>query len=105
MKVINPIMYNSIRFLHIRPETEDHKPAVFGGKTVAFTLTDMPEEGRLLRFAVAKCGKKQAFNRRLGREVASGMLNCPRPTSIAKHVKELVIEDDVHPYDVLAEHL
>lgn len=95
---------NSIRFLHLRNNDENHNPLTHGGKTIAFTLTDS-EEGRVLRFAVAKCGRKQAFNRKLGREVAAGMLTCERQTSIDKHVKQVVIDDDSHPYDVLLDKL
>lgn len=91
---------SNVRFLHIRQHTGEGEPTMFGGKTVAFTLSDS-DEGRVMRFAVAKCGKKQAFNRKLGRTVAEGMLTCERVTSVEKHVKSVVLDDDSHPYDVL----
>lgn len=91
---------NSIRFLHIRA-TADDKILPHGGKTIAYVFTDNPEGKRELCFAVAKCGKKQAFNRKLGRDVAEGMLTCERPSSIEKHVRTIVLDADTHPYDVL----
>lgn len=95
-------MSNSIRFLHMRNIAEEDVVLPNGGKTIAFTVSGHdPQGNRTLRFAVAKCGKKQAFNRKLGREVASGMLLCERPASIQKHVREIHINDDTHPYEAL----
>lgn len=76
----------SIRFVHVRnvEDTETGSKSLKGGISIAY---DYIPEGGQIRYAVAKCGPRYNFNRRLGCKVSSGMLTCIRPTSIAKHVK------------------
>jgi hypothetical protein len=76
----------SIRFIHVRniDDPETGSKALFGGLSIAYNY--IPEGGQI-QYAIAKCGPKYHFNRRLGCKVSAGMLTCMRPTSIQKHVK------------------
>jgi hypothetical protein len=87
---------NSIRFMHIRNFEGEGTPSTHGGKTVAFVVV-----GKRLAYAVAECGKNQAFNRKKGRIIAQGRLLCERDTAIAKHIHQVDFEEGSHPYEVI----
>lgn len=55
----------STRFVHIR--TANNK-----GTTVAYRFND---EANVIEYATSKVGKKDQFNRRIGRAVTTGRLN------------------------------
>jgi hypothetical protein len=100
------------KFLHIRNYVEtltgvgsDTESVADGkgGKTVAFEVDD--KEG-VIFFAVARCGPKYNFNRRLGRIVSKGMLECKRKASMERHVCAIGFTPGTdNPYEVLRNHL
>jgi hypothetical protein len=97
------------KFLHIRKMLHgadengtDDKPEGKGGKTVAFEVNDTDN---VIFFTVATCGPKYNFNRRLGRIVSEGMLNCKRPKSIERHVRAIGFTKGENPYEVLRKHI
>jgi hypothetical protein len=75
----------SIRFIHIRniDDPETGSKSLKGGISIAYTHNQTTGQ---IAYAVAKCGPKYNFNRRLGCKVSAGMLTCTRANSIEKHV-------------------
>jgi len=94
------------KFLHIRNFAQTMmgtgEPDGKGGKTVAFEVDD---ENGVIFFTVARCGPKYNFNRRLGRIVSQGMLECKRKSSMEKHIRAIGFTRGENPYEILRNHL
>ena len=79
---------NPIEYMHFRPIFRD----VSGGATVAI----MPRAslGTAL-ISVARCGPMDNFNKKIGRDVATGRLSAylAGRQSVASHVREIAVPD------------
>lgn len=89
----------TIRFIHVRniDDPETRSTSLKGWKTIAFTLG----ENGMLKYAVATCGQKYNFNRRLGCIVSKGKLLCTRNKSRAQHIRYIVLQEKENYYDAL----
>lgn len=68
-----------MNYLHIRLHDKyDGRIDPRGGYTVAFERSR--DNSNILRFAIAKCSKRDVFNKKMGRTVAAGRLLSNRHT-------------------------
>jgi hypothetical protein len=76
----------TVRFIHVRniDDPETGSKSLKGGISIAYVHS---QDNGQIAYAIAKCGPKYNFNRRLGCKISAGMLLCSRATSIEKHVK------------------
>lgn len=68
---------NKIRYIHLRvhdfPAPGDDQDALlspFGGTTIAYRLLDE----KTIEYAVAECNDKDNYNKKIGRDIATGRL-------------------------------
>lgn len=66
-----------MRFVHIRQRDKEGKLLPNGGFTVAYEVVPT-EEGSFVKYAVAKCSKRDTYNRKRGRLIAGGRLFASR---------------------------
>jgi hypothetical protein len=65
------------KFVHIRNRDKEGKLLPHGGFTVAYETINT-ESGKYARYAVAKCSKLDAYNRKRGAMIAKGRLERAR---------------------------
>lgn len=82
-----------MNYLHIRHYTPDGKLDPRGGFTVAFERNSV--DASLLHFAMAKCSKKDVYNKKRGRQVATGRLEK------RKHMMTVTIPEGKRPVEAL----
>lgn len=66
-----------VRFVHIRSRDKEGKLLPNGGFTVAYEVVGS-ETGSFIKYAVAKCSKRDTYNRKRGRLIAGGRLHADR---------------------------
>lgn len=78
----------SVEYMHFRPIFSD----VSGGATVA--ILPQVERGTAL-ISIARCGPMDNFNKKIGRDIATGRLSAylAGRQSVAGHVREIAVPD------------
>jgi len=82
-----------MNYLHIRHYTPEGKMDPRGGFTVAFERN--PVDSTMLHFAMAKCSKKDVYNKKRGRQVAEGRL------AKRRHLMTVMIPEGKRPVEAL----
>jgi hypothetical protein len=82
------------KFVHIRNRDRAGKILPHGGFTVAYERV-ATDDGDFVRYAVAKCAKRDHYNRKRGATISSGRL------STGRHPFMLPIDKGDRPLDVV----
>lgn len=80
-------------FMHYRRRDSYGEAQPQGGVTLAIR----PIGGNVIRVAMAKCGKKDVFNKKLGRAIAEGRLAAAAGSERNKFVYDLVLTETDAP--------
>jgi len=85
-----------MRYLHLRKRSNGTIRAK-GGKTVAYEVN-----GNLVTLAFAKCNKKDSYNKKLGRDIATGRyLRAFKAGTSEPHSRVLVLSPDEKPIEAI----
>ena len=75
-----------IYFMHYRSRDSYGAPQSTGGATLAIR----PAGGNVIHVAIAKCSPRDAFNKKLGRDISAGRLNAFDPDRGSDYVFDIV---------------